>query len=121
MSAGKILIAEDNEDVAWLAAFHLRDVGYHVITVTADWRTLFDVGTWLDVDVAVVDLHLKADTNGVHVLRWLAEYLPGIRRVMFTASISDNDDDVYVEAVTLCDAFVSKLDVADALIEAVRR
>lgn len=116
----KVMIVEDSADLAWLASFHLRDAGYEVDAISGDWRQVFDIARWLDVDVAVVDLHLRADITGVDILRWLAEYLPGIRRVVFTASIDAADGDPYAEAVEISDAFVPKLEVVAALVDAVR-
>jgi CheY-like chemotaxis protein len=115
-----VLLVEDSPDVAWLASFHLRDAGCDVVTISDEWPRLFDAGTWRDVDVAVVDLHLGGDVTGVDVLRWLAEHSPAIRRVVFTASITSSEELAYREAHELCDAFVPKLDVATTLVEAVR-
>lgn len=122
MSAGGrvVVVVEDNADVAWLASFHLRDAGYEVHVIGDDWPRVYDIETWVDVDVAVVDLNLGHGANGVDVLRWLAKTLPGIRRVVFTASIDDTDGSAYVEAVALGHAFVPKLDVVGELVKAVR-
>ena len=115
-----VLLVEDNPDVAWLASFHLRDADFEVHVVGSDWRQLFDIETWVGVDVAVVDLTLGGGTSGVEVLRWLEHYLPGIRRVVFTASIDSSDGRSYDEAVALGHAFVPKLDVVSELVKAVR-
>lgn len=114
-----VLVVEDNPEIAWLARFHLTDAGHQVEVIGGEWRRLFDIATWIDVDVAVVDLSLGGDITGADVLRWLAEYLPGIRRVVFTASVTAHDADPYDEAVALGHAFVPKLDVVSKLVEAV--
>jgi len=119
-AARVVLVVEDNADISWLASFHLLDAGFAVRTIGSNWRQLFDLNTWLEVDVAVVDLNLGNDITGADVLRWLAEYLPGIRRVVFTASITAHDAGAYDEAVALGHAFVPKLDVVEKLVEAVR-
>lgn len=119
--AAVVMLIEDSYDVRWLVRFHLEHAGFTVVEPTG-WTSLLDRATWTGVDVAVIDLHLgDPDINGAHVLLFLRDNLPEIRRVVFTASIvEDLADPAYMEALNLGDVFVSKYDVADELVKAVR-
>jgi CheY-like chemotaxis protein len=115
------MLVEDSADVRWLVRFHVADAGYTVREPEA-WPELLTDDPWQDVDVAIVDLHLgDPHITGVHVLAYLREHHPNIRRVVLTASvIEDLSDDAYRQAFELGDVFVSKYQVADELLEAVR-
>lgn len=117
-----VMVVEDNDDVAYLVRFVLQHAGAEVRMPTT-WAELLDPASWTGIDVAVVDLQLgDPQISGVHVLRFLAGELSHIRRVVFTASVVENEHDpAYSEALGLGDVYVSKLDATDELLEAVLR
>ncbi len=75
----RILVVEDEPDVAELVAFHLRRRGHRVETVdeaATAWRRLLEGG----VDLVVLDLMLPGETDGVELCR-------RVRREPSTASL----------------------------------
>lgn len=82
----KVLVVEDNEDIAQLLGYILDSHGVEVQFVTNHFETLFEGRTWEGVDVALVDLMLPVYA-GTEVLRWLQKNFPSIRRVAMTAGL----------------------------------
>jgi CheY-like chemotaxis protein len=115
----RVMLVEDNDDVRYLAAFVLAAAGHEVIE-PASWASLLEPEPWTNIDVAVVDLFLADVVNGAHILAYLAEHHPHIRRIVFTSSLDESaGEPAYEEALALSDVFVSKFDAAGGLIEAV--
>lgn len=117
-----VQVVEDSPDLRFLIRFNLEAAGLRVLSVDDDdWARMLTIEAWEDVDVAVVDLNLSSHViNGVHILLFLRDTLPTVRRVVFTASVHpDGEDRAYREVAVIADAFVSKFDLASKLIPAV--
>src|SRR5262245_16422010 len=61
----KVLIVEDESIVAENIRVVLQSCGYEVIGVTESGRTALDIAKRMRPDVAIMDIHIKADLDGV--------------------------------------------------------
>lgn len=87
----KVLVVEDNEDIAYLVARTLQFTPLlEAKFVTSDFARLLRHQPWEDIDVAVLDFHLGGSTTGRDIALWLKEHRPDIRRVMFTAQVVED-------------------------------
>jgi two-component system, OmpR family, response regulator RegX3 len=78
-----VIIVEDEPDVAEVQAQILKHVA-SVQIIAEDFRQCFDPGTWIGVDVAILDLMLPG-VEGEDICRFLKVQFPRIRRIICTA------------------------------------
>lgn len=82
-----VLLVEDEFEVRWPVAEHLRAVGYSIIEATsaADAMTVFmsDVR----IDLAFMDFKLPGGLNGLMLAKWLEANRPAIP-VLLTSGLS---------------------------------
>ncbi|WP_421729859.1 response regulator [Brevundimonas sp.] len=69
----RILIIEDEALVAMELRFVLEDLGYDVVATAADARTARNLVREMEVDLALVDIHLSDGPTGVELGRDLAQ------------------------------------------------
>ncbi len=85
----RVLILEDNEDVALLEKMLLERAGHEVVVVSQVDALLFEPAMWADIDAAVVDLMLAgSNRNGLFVTEWLRDHAPQVRRVIVSAMVN---------------------------------
>lgn len=94
----RVLVVDDQEDLAELLSQNLEMAGAEVVKVTSDFDGLFDVEAWDGVDVAVVDVMLPY-VDGRDLLEWMERHVPRVRRVAWTAMGVDLLGDVHAHAV----------------------
>lgn len=92
----KVLVAEDNEDIAYLLAANFNTISNVEATFrTAQFDKLLNVKAWEGINVALLDYHLSEPITGLEIATWLSENLPHIRRVIFSAMVmTDKVSDV---------------------------
>lgn len=95
----KVIVAEDEADLAFLFMSAVTERGdIEVEVVTHDFGQMMSVDFWAGVDCAVIDLMMPVD--GHIVLYWMAKNVPGVRRVVWTASgTSETAEDLYADVV----------------------
>jgi DNA-binding NarL/FixJ family response regulator len=81
----RIVVIEDNEDVALYLETFLIQEGHEPVVVTGHFDQVLHEDFWWGIDVAIVDLLLNYEVNGGHILSWLLEHQPRIRRVVLSA------------------------------------
>jgi DNA-binding NarL/FixJ family response regulator len=69
----RILIIEDEAIVAMELRFVLEDLGHEVVGSAADARSARNLVKEMDVDLALVDIHLSDGPTGVELGRALAQ------------------------------------------------
>lgn len=69
----RILIIEDEALVAMELRFVLEDLGHEVVGTAADARTARNLVKEMEVDLALVDIHLSDGPTGVELGRTLAQ------------------------------------------------
>ena len=69
----RILIIEDEALVAMELRFVLEDLGHEVVGSAADARTARNLVKEMEVDLALVDIHLSDGPTGVELGRCLAQ------------------------------------------------
>ncbi len=69
----RILIIEDEALVAMELRFVLEDLGHEVVGTAADARTARNLVKEMEVDLALVDIHLSDGPTGVELGRSLAQ------------------------------------------------
>ena len=69
----RILIIEDEALVAMELRFVLEDLGHEVVGTAADARTARNLVKEMEVDLALVDIHLSDGPTGVELGRALAQ------------------------------------------------
>ncbi len=85
---GKILIIDDDRDVADGTAEVLREAGYSVaIALTA--RAALTTARNFDAEVALVDIELGRNSNGLDLIGTLQQLRPGLVPVVVTAYRSE--------------------------------
>lgn len=84
----KVRLVDDNADMIALfrtnMELHRPDVDLEVVHDGFD--RLLDTNQWADVDIAVLDVMLPGTVSGAHIALYLAQHVPHIRRVFWTAS-----------------------------------
>lgn len=88
-SSRKVLIAEDDEDIATLVCFHLRDKGADVTLVDNGPEALRCALTQ-SYDLLVLDLSLPG-MDGIDVAEQLKSELPSLSIIIITARSSESD------------------------------
>jgi DNA-binding response OmpR family regulator len=89
MMSGKILVVEDEPDIAELIGLHLRDLGHEVVTC-ADGRAGLELALGRPWDLLVLDLRLPG-VDGLEICRHVrlkGEYTPIL---MLTARTTEMD------------------------------
>ena len=81
----RILIIEDEALVAMELRFVLEDLGHEVVATAADASTARGVVREIDVDLALVDIHLSDGPTGVALGRELGEDF-GVSVLFMTAN-----------------------------------
>jgi len=99
----KIMVIEDDLDVAMMLGEHLRHVapGADVEVVTSLFDLLLDKNRWVGVDTAIVDLGLPV-IGGRAILRWMEAHVPEVRRIAWSASPFDTYRCDWCEDRTRC-------------------
>ena len=69
----RILIIEDEAIVAMELRFVLEDLGHEVVGTAADARTARNLVREMEVDLALVDIHLSDGPTGIELGRCLAQ------------------------------------------------
>lgn len=92
----RIVIIDDAQELAELAADVLRQRGHDVEVVTHDFGALAEAWRWADVDVALIDYVLGDGVTGVDGWRWLTEHAPNVKVVVMSGHERPDDcpDDV---------------------------
>lgn len=80
----KVVVVDDNIDVAEVIATTLQFEGIDVDIVTSSFASLFEPTRWADVQVAIVDFYL-GEIRGDTILHYLEEHAPHVRRVLLSA------------------------------------
>lgn len=97
----RVLIVEDEADIAHFLGVMFNFYGVEVVTWLADYRLLLAPEHWEGIDVAIVDRMLGYDQPaGEQVLRWLGDHRPGIRRVLLTGAPDPNANGLAHVALT---------------------
>ncbi|NQT53117.1 response regulator [bacterium] len=89
MDKAKILIVEDESIVAMDLAGQLRDLGYEVTGVAGAAQEAIAHAQAAPPDVALVDIVLPGDMDGIELAKWFREQL-GVP-VVFLTAYSDDD------------------------------
>lgn len=111
----RIVIVEDEDDIAYLEAFPLEERGHSVRVVTSNFATLLNGGGgWDNVDVALIDLMLPTQ-DGEDIVRHLYYNFPHVRRIICTAAPSR----VKGEVASLAHVLLTKPFSAKELIAAI--
>jgi CheY-like chemotaxis protein len=61
----KILIVEDERIVAEDLREQLEELGYEIVGITESGRKAIEIATDTKPDIVLMDVHIKADLNGV--------------------------------------------------------
>lgn len=85
----KILIIEDNKDLAQLLALHLRDLAYHV-TIAYDGMTGLTQANTSSYDLVILDLMLP-QLDGLEICRYLRRQIPYLPILILTSKSSELD------------------------------
>src|SRR5687768_2802613 len=93
--ARKILVVEDDRDIAELVRMHLRDLGADV-TLVHDGRVALDVATKRTFDLIILDLMLPG-IDGLEICRALRSKTNYTPILMLTARSADVDRIVGLE------------------------
>ena len=88
-TAGRILLVEDDADIASLVRIHLEDAKYEV-TVASDGRTGLDAALRDPMDLMILDLSLP-DIDGLDICRQLTLLDPRPLILMLTARCAELD------------------------------
>lgn len=81
----RILIIEDEAIVAMELRFVLEDLGYQVVGTAAEARTAREIVRDVEVDLALVDIHLSDGPTGVDLGRELGQE-KGVTVLFMTAN-----------------------------------
>lgn len=81
----RCVIIEDNNDVALYLETFIAQEGHEPILVSGTFEQVFDEDFWYGVDVALIDLLLGKEINGGHILKWMRDHVPSVRRVVLSA------------------------------------
>lgn len=81
----RILIIEDEAIVAMELRFVLEDLGYQVVGTVAEARTAREIVRDIQVDLALVDIHLSDGPTGVELGRELGQE-QGVTVLFMTAN-----------------------------------
>jgi two-component system, response regulator PdtaR len=81
----RILIIEDEALVAMELRFILEDLGHEVVGTAADARAARSLAREVDVDLALVDIHLSDGPTGVELGRELGQDM-GVTVLFMTAN-----------------------------------
>ncbi len=96
----RIVVVEDEAELAWLADHFLRDAGHEVTVAPFITEAMLDPSYWSDVDCAVVDARLPR-RDGSILLAYLAGSCPHVRRVLCTASVDEREGREHAQRVLL--------------------
>lgn len=81
----RVVVIEDNVDVALYIETFLAQEGHEPILVSGTFEQVLHENFWWGVDAALVDLLLGHDINGGHILQWMSDHAPHVRRVVLSA------------------------------------
>ena len=85
----KILLIEDNKDLAQLLALHLRDLTYHV-AIAYDGMTGLTQASTYSYDLIILDLMLP-QLDGLEICRYLRQQAPYLPILILTSKSSELD------------------------------
>ncbi len=102
--AHKLLIVEDNTDIARLIQFHVRDLGCEA-DIAADGRQALTLFKKQDYQLVILDLMLP-ELDGLEVCRQLRALAPCVPVLMLTSKSSELDRVVGLE--TGADDYITK-------------
>lgn len=97
-----VMVVEDEADIAGLIRTYLELEDYNVIIAPVGVQSLLERDFWTWVDVAIIDAMMPF-IPGEAILSFLATNLPGVRRVLCTASMLASE-----RLVDLTDAVLTK-------------
>lgn len=91
--AQRILVVEDEAFIAFYLDSVLTDAGYEVIGPVDDARSALRLAAEEKPDLALMDIRLKGDLDGVHATRHLVLEL-GVPVVVVSANAAQSLDDL---------------------------
>ncbi|HOW59093.1 MAG TPA: response regulator [Candidatus Omnitrophota bacterium] len=80
----KVLIVDDEEDLLEFIGGYLKEVGYEVLK-TQFGKEAISILLNEKPDVAIIDVRLKDEINGLTVIREIHQKNPGQKMILFTA------------------------------------
>jgi DNA-binding NtrC family response regulator len=84
---GSILIVEDEFLIRWSVADCLSEAGYAVIEA-ANASSALDALSSSDVDVAIVDIGLPGQMNGLALAEWIGAHRPGVQIILASGDMA---------------------------------
>lgn len=82
-----IKVVEDEIDIAVLYKLTLQNEGHQVESITENFDRALQQETWLDVNVAILDLMLP-NYSGADILSFLKKHCPWVKVVVVTAALN---------------------------------
>ncbi|WP_165837500.1 response regulator [Zavarzinia aquatilis] len=113
--AQRILVVEDEAFIAFYLDSVLTDAGYEVIGPVDDARVAMRLAAEERPDLALMDIRLKGDIDGVHATRHLVQDL-GVPVVVVSANAPQSMDDLR----PLTSHILGKPVASEELVETVR-
>jgi DNA-binding NtrC family response regulator len=94
MGRSKILVVDDNSNVAWAIKFVLQDE-YDVDTIFSGNDAIKYV-LENTVDLVLLDYHLREDVDGIEVLKSLHKIKPDLRAILVTGNSDAVPEDIFL-------------------------
>jgi DNA-binding NtrC family response regulator len=84
---GSVLIVEDEFLIRAAIVDCLSEVG-HVVIEAANALSALDALNSSDVDVAVVDIHLPGQMDGLALVQWIGAHRPGVQIILASGDLN---------------------------------
>ncbi len=94
-----IRVVDDAPELAESMARLLGEYGHVALPTSTGFAGLLDIGAWVGVEAALVDLALNDAISGRVLIDWLAANAPAVRVVVLTGTLYD--ETARLGAVTL--------------------
>ncbi len=83
-TAARVLLAEDNDEVAEVTTGMLEALGYQVVRVASGMEALEHIENNREIDLVITDIVMPGRTNGIDVARSIRERHPAIPVILTT-------------------------------------
>jgi two-component system, NtrC family, sensor kinase len=83
-TTARVLLAEDNEEVAEVTAGMLEGLGYKVMRAASGSEALDQIEKDADIDLVITDIVMPGETNGIDLARVIRERHPGLPVLLTT-------------------------------------
>jgi CheY-like chemotaxis protein len=104
MSAAKILLVDDNDDVREITALVLRDCGHHVIEASSGSTALRLLEADAGVDLLIADFAMP-EMSGTELLERVRTKYPAIRSVFITGYSEKQLSEMFTSEIVITKPF----------------